>query len=60
MPACGQLLDAARAAGEVHADITAVELMRGVGDLCIGAQDPAGHDPRRLVGLLVAGLGAEV
>ncbi|GAB2938401.1 TetR/AcrR family transcriptional regulator [Rhodococcus aerolatus] len=57
MPACAELLDAARAAGEVHADITALELMRGVGDLCIGAEDPSAGDPRRLVALLVAGLG---
>lgn len=56
VPVCAQLLDAARAAGEVHADITALELMRGAGDLCIGAEGAGAAGPRRLVALLVAGL----
>lgn len=55
VPACAALLEAAADAGEVRADIGALELMRGVGNLCIGADDPR-YDARRLVALLVAGL----
>ena len=32
--------------------------MRGVGNLCIGAEDNPDYDARRLVGLLIAGLKA--
>jgi len=56
LPVCTQLLDAAAAAGEIPADLRAYELMRGVGNLCIGADSDANYDARRLVGLLIAGL----
>jgi hypothetical protein len=56
VPAYAQLLDAAAAAGEVRSDLEAYELMRGVGNLCIGADRDSRYDARRLVGLLVAGL----
>ncbi|WP_240741212.1 TetR/AcrR family transcriptional regulator [Deinococcus sp. Arct2-2] len=56
VPVCTGLLDAAAESGEIHTDIEAYELMRGVGNLCIGAGD-SHYDPRRLVALLVAGLG---
>ncbi|WP_217553152.1 TetR/AcrR family transcriptional regulator [Streptomyces sp. GbtcB6] len=56
VPACTELLDAATAAGEIHARLTAYELMRGVGNLCIGAEHDPRYDARRLVGLLVTGL----
>ncbi|MFE0677899.1 TetR/AcrR family transcriptional regulator [Streptomyces sp. NPDC058867] len=59
VPVCTDLLDAAAAAGEVRPDIRALELMRGVGNLCIGAEDNPDYDARRLVGLLVAGLRRE-
>lgn len=55
LPVCTRLLDAAVAAGEVRPDVTAFQLMRGVGNLCIGADDPR-YDARGLVTLLVAGL----
>jgi AcrR family transcriptional regulator len=55
VPACAALLAAAADASEVRADVGALELMRGVGNLCIGADDPR-YDARRLVSLLVAGL----
>ena len=55
VPVCGRLLDAAAASGEIRSDLTALELMRGVGNLCIGADDPR-YDARRLVALLIAGL----
>jgi len=56
VPVCAELIDAAVAAGEIATDIAAVELMRGVGNLCIGAGSDPRYDARRLVGLLVAGL----
>jgi AcrR family transcriptional regulator len=56
VPVCTRLLDAAAAAGEIRTDVKAYELMRGVGNLCIGAgRDPRYH-ARRMVGLLIAGL----
>ncbi|MFF7549960.1 TetR/AcrR family transcriptional regulator [Streptomyces canus] len=56
VPVCTQLLDAAAAAGEIRSGVGAYELMRGVGNLCIGADSDPDYDPRRLVGVLIAGL----
>ena len=56
VPVCTSLLDAAAAAGEIQGDLGAYELMRGVGNLCIGSDDR--YDARRLVRLLVSGLAA--
>ncbi|MFE9694186.1 TetR/AcrR family transcriptional regulator [Micromonospora sp. NPDC005806] len=56
VPVCGQLLDAAATAGEIRPDVEAYELMRGVGNLCIGAGRDPRYDARRMVGLLIAGL----
>ncbi|WP_327398104.1 TetR/AcrR family transcriptional regulator [Streptomyces phaeochromogenes] len=56
LPVCTQLLDAAAASGEIRSDLTAYQLMRGVGNLCIGADGDSHYDARRLVELLVAGL----
>jgi len=56
LPVCTQLLDAAAASGEIRSDLTAYQLMRGVGNLCIGADSDSRYDARRLVELLVAGL----
>ncbi|WP_405102491.1 TetR/AcrR family transcriptional regulator [Micromonospora sp. NBC_01412] len=56
VPVCARLLDAAAAAGEVRPDVAAYELMRGVGNLCIGAGRDPRYDARRLVDILVAGL----
>jgi len=56
VPACAQLLDAAAAAGEILPDMDAFELLRGVGNLCIGAENNPRYDARRMVGLLIAGL----
>ncbi|MBB5959804.1 AcrR family transcriptional regulator [Saccharothrix tamanrassetensis] len=56
VPVCARLLDAAARAGEIRADLDAYELMRGVGNLCIGAAQDPRYDARRLVGLLIAGL----
>ncbi|MGY4770008.1 TetR/AcrR family transcriptional regulator [Kribbella sp. CWNU-51] len=56
VPVCAKLLEAAAAAGEIRADVDAYELMRGVGNLCIGAENDVRYDARRMVGLLIAGL----
>ncbi|MEU7097116.1 helix-turn-helix domain-containing protein [Streptomyces longwoodensis] len=56
VPVCGHLLDAAAGAGEIRADIEPYALMRGVGNLCIGADSDPRYDARRLAALLVAGL----
>ncbi|MFD7706415.1 TetR/AcrR family transcriptional regulator [Streptomyces sp. NPDC059785] len=56
VPVCAELLDAAAASGEITPGPTALELMRGVGNLCIGAENDPGYDARRLVELLIAGL----
>ncbi|MFD9323586.1 TetR/AcrR family transcriptional regulator [Streptomyces sp. NPDC060053] len=56
VPVCGRLLDAATASGEIRPGFQAYEVMRGVGNLCIGADNDPRYDPRRLVELLVAGL----
>jgi AcrR family transcriptional regulator len=56
VPVCTQLLDAAAAAGEIRTNLQAIELMRGVGNLCIGGDSDPRYDARRLVGVLIAGL----
>ena len=56
VPACAQLLDAAAEAGEIRPDMDAQELLHGVGNLCIGAENNPRYDARRLVELLIAGL----
>ena len=56
LPVCADLMDAAVASGEIRPGLKAYELMRGVGNLCIGAERDPEYDARRLVGILVAGL----
>ncbi|GGK21234.1 TetR family transcriptional regulator [Streptomyces camponoticapitis] len=56
LPVCTELLDAAVASGEIRSGLEALQLMRGIGNLCIGADSDPGYDARRLVALLVAGL----
>jgi AcrR family transcriptional regulator len=56
LPVCADLLDAATAAGEIQAGVDAYQLMRGVGNLCAGAESDPRYDARRLVAVLVAGL----
>lgn len=56
VPVCEELLAAAVSAGEVRSDVRAYELLRGIGNLCIGAAQDERYDARRLVHLLLAGL----
>lgn len=55
-PVCAQLLAAAEAAGEIRPGTQPYELMRGIGNLCIGRDSDPGYDPRRLIELLLRGL----
>jgi AcrR family transcriptional regulator len=51
VPVCTQLLEAA---GIRH--VEAINLMRGIGSLCIGADHDSTYDARQLVTILVTGL----
>jgi AcrR family transcriptional regulator len=59
VPILADLLEAARASGEVIADIGAYELMRAVGDLVAWTPQDPDYDVRRIVTLLVTGLRQE-
>ncbi|WP_420593892.1 TetR/AcrR family transcriptional regulator [Deinococcus sp.] len=56
VPVCGALMDAAVQASEIRPAVGAQELMRGVGNLCIGAGTESYYHPRRLIDLLIEGL----
>jgi AcrR family transcriptional regulator len=56
VPVCAQLLEAAAAAGEIVPDVEAYGLMRGIGNICIGADADPDYDARRMVQLVVSGL----
>ncbi|GAA2284680.1 TetR/AcrR family transcriptional regulator [Streptomyces hawaiiensis] len=56
LPVCTQLLEAAAASGEIRSDLDAYPFLRGIGNLCVGADSDPDYDARRLVALLVAGL----
>lgn len=56
LPVCAHLLDAAVEAGEIRPGTQPYELMRGMGNLCIGRDDDPRYDPRRLIALLLQGL----
>ena len=56
VPVCAELLKAAAAAGEIHAGQDALELMYGVGNLCIGAERDPRYNARHMVDLVIAGL----
>ena len=56
VPVCAELLEATAAAGEIRPGQDAYELLRGVGNLCVGAGGDPRYNPRRLVELLITGL----
>ncbi len=56
VPVCGQLLEAAAKAGEIRPGVDAYELLRGVGNLSVGAGGDPRYNPHHLVELLIAGL----
>lgn len=57
-PVCAKLIEAAVAADDIRGDISAYELMRGVGNLCVGRDLDARYEPRRLTAVLLDGLHA--
>lgn len=56
VPVCAQLLEAAASAGEILPGTDPTELLRGIGNLCIGAENNPRYNARRMVRLLIAGL----
>ena len=56
LPVGARLLEAAARSGEIDPDLDSYQLLRGVGNLCIGADSDPRYDARRLVGLLLEGL----
>jgi AcrR family transcriptional regulator len=58
VPVCGKLLDAAARAGEIRPGVDGYQLLRGIGNLCIGAEDDPRYDAHRMIELLLAGLRA--
>lgn len=56
LPVCAQLLDAAVESGDIRPGTQPYELMRGIGNLCIGRDNDPRYDPRRLIALLLQGL----
>ena len=55
-PALGSLLDAARASGEMRADISATDLLHAVASLCMPVADDGVASSQRMVALLIDGL----
>ncbi|WP_430787910.1 TetR/AcrR family transcriptional regulator [Actinoplanes sp. G11-F43] len=58
-PVCAQLLAAATEAGEIRPGTVPLELMMGVGNLCIGSENNPIYNARNMVHLLIAGLAAD-
>ena len=56
VPVCSEMLAAAAERREIRSDVGAYELLRGIGNLCIFADQDPEYDARRLSGLLVDGL----
>lgn len=56
VPVCERLLEAAVEQGRIVPDVGAYELMRGIGNLCAGADSDPRYDATRMVELLIAGL----
>ena len=56
VPVCDELLEAAVTAGEVVPDVEAYGLMRGIGNICVGADTDPNYDARRMIALVVSGL----
>ncbi|NUW46178.1 TetR/AcrR family transcriptional regulator [Nonomuraea rhodomycinica] len=55
-PVCAQLLAAAVEAGDIRPGTQPYELMRGIGNLCVGRDSDPRYDPRRLIDVLLQGL----
>jgi AcrR family transcriptional regulator len=58
LPVLEELLTAAREAAQIGPGVGAYELMRAVGNLCVGSDVDAQYDARRMVAVLLDGLAA--
>ncbi|MFI5840057.1 TetR/AcrR family transcriptional regulator [Catenuloplanes sp. NPDC051500] len=56
LPVCAHLLDAATRSGEIAPGTEPLTLLRGVGNLCIGAENDSRYDARHMVELVIKGL----
>jgi AcrR family transcriptional regulator len=56
LPVCEQLLAACAAAGQTRDDIQPYDLLRGIGNLCVGAETDPNYNARLMIDLLLAGL----
>jgi AcrR family transcriptional regulator len=56
VPVCAQLLDAAAGSGEIVDRVDAYNLLRAVGNLCVGAETDDRYDHRRMIDVVIAGL----
>lgn len=56
VPVATELLEAAAASGAIRSDLEAYQVMRGVGNLCIGADNDPRYNARQLAQVLIAGL----
>ncbi|MEV4561721.1 TetR/AcrR family transcriptional regulator [Kitasatospora sp. NPDC049285] len=56
LPVSAQLIDAAADAGAIKPGVQPYELMRAIGNLCIGRDSDPRYDPRRMIALLLDGL----
>ncbi len=55
-PVCRGLLEASAAAGRTRGDVRPIDLMQGVGNLCIGAGTDSRYDAHRMIEVLLDGL----
>lgn len=56
LPVCRQLIAASIASGEIAQPIEPYELLRAIGNLCIGREDDLNYTPKRMIDLLLEGL----
>lgn len=56
LPVCDRLLKAATAAGLPRGDVRPLDLLHGIGNLCIGVEVDPDYDVHGMIDLLVAGL----
>ncbi|WP_419995718.1 TetR/AcrR family transcriptional regulator [Streptomyces boninensis] len=56
LPVAQRLLAAAEEAGEVRPGVEPYELLRAIGNLCVGGNEDPRYDPRRMIAVLLRGL----
>jgi hypothetical protein len=56
VPVCGSLLEAALESVDTAPPVDAYTVLKGIGNLCIGAADDARYEAEALVQLLISGV----